>query len=62
MKAGHLFFNHANNLRTVDLRYAHGRSMMKFFKTWLREYPDPYPQRYRRNIPYGWVKPGSGGI
>jgi hypothetical protein len=53
---GHLFFSYADNLREVDLRYSHGSSMNQFFDQWLEEYPDPYPQRYRRNVPYGWVK------
>jgi hypothetical protein len=53
---GHLFFDHRNNLRHVDLRYAHGSSMKEFFQKWLEEYPDPYPQRYRKNIPFNWVK------
>lgn len=26
------------------------------FQKWFREYPDPYPQRYRKNIPFSWVK------
>ena len=57
IRVGHLFFEHANNLRNVNLWYAHGRQMKTgFFKKWLDEYPDPYPQRYRKNIPYGWVK------
>jgi hypothetical protein len=30
--------------------------MKEFFEKWLDEYPDPYLQRYRRSIPYGWVK------
>lgn len=30
--------------------------MKEFFDKWLSEYPDPYPQRYRRQIPYQWVK------
>ena len=30
--------------------------MKEFFKRWLREYPDPYPQRYRKSIPFHWVK------
>ncbi|MFZ3201188.1 MAG: hypothetical protein WA175_08550 [Candidatus Acidiferrales bacterium] len=56
-KVGHLFFAHRNNLRHVDLRYAHGSSMRdKFFRKWLKDYPDPYPQRYRKNIPFHWVK------
>lgn len=52
---GHLFFDHRDNLRHVDLRYAHGSSMKEFFTKWLKEYPDPYPQRYRKNIPFQWV-------
>lgn len=55
-EVGHLFFNHRNNLRHVDLRYAHGSSMKEHFQKWLHEYPDPYPQRYRKNIPFNWVK------
>jgi hypothetical protein len=56
MEVGHLFFDHRDNLRHVDLRYAHGSSLMEFFKKWLDEYPDPYPQRYRKNIPFHWVQ------
>jgi hypothetical protein len=56
MKSGHLFFAHADNLRRVNLRYAHGSEMKEFFSKWLKEYPDPYQQRYRKNIPFGWVK------
>lgn len=55
-QAGHLFFDRRNNLRHVDPRYAHGSSMREFFQKWLGEYPDPYPQRYRKNIPSSWVK------
>lgn len=56
LEAGHLFFDHRNNLRNVDLRYAHGSQMKEFFARWLKEFPDPYPQRYRKNIPFAWVK------
>lgn len=56
MKVGHLFFDHRNNLRNVDLRYVHGSQMKHFFEKWLEEFPDPYPQRYRRGIPFKWVK------
>jgi hypothetical protein len=55
-QVGHLFFDHRNNLGHVDLRYAHASSMKEFFRKWLREYPDPYPQRYCKNIPFQWVK------
>jgi len=53
---GHLFFSYAENLREVDLRYAHGSAMEHFFDQWLATYPNPYLQRYRKNVPYGWVK------
>jgi hypothetical protein len=56
MRVGHLFFDHGDNLRKVDLRYAHGSQMKEFFSRWLQEYPDPYPQRYRKIIPFQWVK------
>ena len=55
-QVGHLFFDHRDNLRHVDLRYAHGSSMKEFFAKWLKDYPDPYPQRYRKNISFNWVK------
>lgn len=55
-EVGHLFFDHRDNLRHVDLRYAHGSSMKEFFKEWLEKYPDPYLQRYRKNIPFSWVE------
>ena len=59
-EVGHLFFDYADNLREVDLRYAHGSQMKEFFDLWMAEYPDPYPQRYRKSIPYKWVK--SNGV
>ena len=56
MKVGHLFFEHADNLRKVNLRYTHGSRLKDFFQKWLDDYPDPYPQRYRKSVPFGWVK------
>ena len=57
MKVGHLFFEYADNLRIVDLRFVHGSKMKKkFFKPWLEDYPDPYGQRYRKSVPHNWVK------
>jgi hypothetical protein len=53
---GHLFFDHRDNLRHVDLRYAHGNQLKEFFDAWLEKYPDPYPQRYRKQIPFKWVR------
>jgi hypothetical protein len=53
---GHLFFEYFDNLKEVHLRYLHGSKMAEFFRKWKEEYPDPYPQRYRKNIPYGFVK------
>lgn len=56
MECGHLFFEHDNNLKDVKLRYVHGSEMTApFFRPWLRQYPNPYPQRYRKNVPYTWV-------
>lgn len=56
MEVGHLFFNHWDNLRHVELRYAHGVAMKSFFQKWLKDFPEPYQQRYRKNIPFQWVK------
>ena len=56
MHVGHLFFDYFDNLREVDLRYTHGSAMKPFFEKWLHEFPNPYQQRYRKSIPYTWVK------
>lgn len=56
MEVGHLFFEYFDGLREVHLRYLHGSQLNPFFRKWLEEFPDPYRQRYRKNIPYGFVK------
>lgn len=56
MEVGHLFFDHHDNLREVDLRYAPGSALSSFFVEWLAKFPDPYEQRYRRSVPFTWVK------
>lgn len=55
MKAGHLFFNHSNFLNRVELRYLDGQRAKVYFNKWLKNYPKPYPQRYRNSLPFGWV-------
>lgn len=55
MKVGHLFFSHKDNLKFVELRYLPGLQLKAFFKQWLDDYPDPYPQRYRKQIVYKFV-------
>jgi hypothetical protein len=55
-KVGHLFFEYFENLKEVHLRYLHGSNMEEYFKKWKDDYPDPYPQRYRKNIPFGFVR------
>jgi hypothetical protein len=39
----------------VDLRYLHGSDLSKFFEKWLSEFPEPYQQRYRKQITYSHV-------
>ena len=57
MEVGHLFFDYHDNLNEVDLRFISGPQLRdKYFKKWLESYPDPYPQRYRKNVPYAFVK------
>jgi hypothetical protein len=57
MEVGHLFFDYYDNLKEVDLRFLSGTDLKKlYFDKWLEAYPDPYPQRYRKNIPYSFVK------
>lgn len=57
MQVGHLFFNHSDYLSNVELRYVHGGTASKeHFSDWLANFPDPYPQRYRKSIPLKWVK------
>lgn len=54
-QVGHLFFSHENNLRLVELRYLHGEQLKDFFALWKKNYPNPYPQRYRKQIPRSFV-------
>jgi hypothetical protein len=57
MTVGHLFFEYHDNLREVHLRWLHGSALVeRFFQKWLDEYPDPYGTRYRKQIPFGFVK------
>lgn len=55
LNVGHLFFSYSDTLDRVELRYLHGSHLAAYFRKWLIEYPDPYPQRYRKSIPYGYV-------
>lgn len=59
MRVGHLFFDHRNNLRAVDLRYAAGDQLAPFFQRWLDEYPDP--PRQRTETRYSSAGPHGGG-
>jgi hypothetical protein len=57
MQIGHLFFDHRDGLREVDLRYASGQQLSAFFQEWLEGFPNPYKgQRHRKAIPFSWVK------
>lgn len=62
MKSGHLFIVHNDFLNKVEVWYGEGKQMKKdYFNKWLANYPNPYPQWYRRSIPFGWVK-GNGKL
>lgn len=56
MQSGHLFFNHSDFLNRVELRFVSGAKAKVHFAKWLKNYPDPYPQRYRNKIPFNWVR------
>ena len=57
MQIGHLFFDHRDGLREVDLRYASGQQLSVFFQEWLETFPNPYEgQRHRKSVPFSWVK------
>jgi len=55
-----LFFSHADNLKIVDLYYADDRTLAPlYFNQWKDESPyhsDDPPLRYRKNVPFGWVR------
>jgi len=56
-KAGHLFFQHSDNLRLVELWHVAGAQATTHFDKWLKEYPIPYQQqRFRRSISHNWVR------
>lgn len=56
--AGHLFISHRDLLRLVEVRYCTGSSLREFFDAWKAErpYSDPGQQRFRRSVPFGWVR------
>lgn len=60
MQVGHLFFSHRDNLQFVRLYRASGSDLAgQFFRKWYDDCPyprDPSVLRYRKNIPYGWVR------
>ena len=57
MASGHLFITHSNFLNLVTVRFVTGRKLTKnYFSKWLKNYPNPYPQRYRNSVSAGWVK------
>ena len=57
MNVGHLFISHSDFLNSVEVWYVHGNKAKKdYFSKWLKNYPNPYPLRYRHSISSGWVK------
>ena len=56
--AGHIFISHRDELQHVDVRYCAGEDLSPFFDKWKNErpYASPTAQRFRRSIPFGWVK------
>ena len=60
--AGHLFISHRDLLRLVEVRYCAGSDLLGFFDAWEAErpYSDPGQQRFRRSVPFGWVRENAG--
>ena len=56
--AGHLFISHKDLLRLVEVRYCDGSDLREFFDAWQAErpYSDQGQQRFRRSVPFGWVR------
>ena len=56
--AGHIFISHRDALQHVDVRYCDGGDLSQFFDIWESErpYSSPSAQRFRRTVPYRWVK------
>ena len=56
--AGHIFVSHRDELREVVVRYCDGEDLSEFFSKWERErpYENTNTQRFRRSIPYGWIR------
>ena len=58
-EAGHLFISHEDGLQLVEVRYCEGADMRgRFFDAWEAErpYSDPGQQRFRKQVPSGWVR------
>ena len=56
--AGHLFISHRDGLKFVEVRYCAGSMLDEFFDAWEAErpYSDGTRQRFRKQIPFGWVR------
>ena len=56
--AGHIFISHRDWLRLVEVRYCEGSALREFFDAWEAErpYSDERRQRYRKQVPFGWVR------
>ncbi len=59
--AGHIFISHRDELSHVEVRFCEGADLAEFFNKWEAEepYSSDRTQRFRRSIPYGWVKKNS---
>ena len=63
--AGHIYISHRDELRHVEVRYCAGSELSDFFEKWKGEKPysaENEQQRFRRSIPYGWVKTNAALI
>ena len=63
-EAGHLFISHQDGLRLVEVRYCEGSMMHGFFDAWKAErpYSRATQQRYRKAVPFGWVRENAALI
>lgn len=61
MCVNHIFINYSRDYKQVDVRFIEGGMLKEIFSSWMPKLLENYTgpnrkQRYRKNIPFGFVK------
>lgn len=61
MKVNHIFVSYSSDYKDIEVRLVEGEKLRHFFESWMPGLIENYEgpnrkQRYRKSIPYGYVK------